>query len=253
MIIDRPREAQIPALRRLWREAFGDTEAFLDLFWQSAYSHDRCRCVTVNGDVAAALYWFSCRYDDRPIAYLYAVATAKDYRGQGICRRLMADTHRHLAEEGFRGAILVPGEEGLFRFYERMGYRICSSVRTLRCDAFAAPSSLRPVSLEEYALQRRRFLPRGGVLQEGENLLFLEKLSGFYVGEDFVLAAHREGDLLIGDELLGNSASAPAAVHALGCRRGILRTAGDERPFAMYLPLDDGAAAPPAYFGLAFD
>lgn len=252
MTIDHPKQEQIPALRGLWREAFGDSDAFLDLFRQSAYSPDRCRCVTVNGELAAALYWFDCLHGGRPIAYLYAVATAQAHRGQGICRRLMEDTHRLLAARGYAGAILVPGDEGLFRFYERMGYRTCAGVRSFACDAVDAGGTVRPIGVEEYAVLRRRYLPRGGVVQEGVNLTFLERQARFYAGDGFVLAARGEGERLIGIELLGDSASACAAVHALGYRRGVFRTVGDEVPFAMYLPFD-GTLPPPAYFGLAFD
>lgn len=253
MNIERPREEQIYALRRLWREAFGDSDSFLDVFWRHAYSPDRCRCVAVNGEPAAALYWFDCLYEGSPIAYLYAVATAKAHRGQGLCRRLMEDTHRHLAVRGYAGAILVPGEESLFRFYERLGYRVCSGVRSFSCDAGDAACAIRGVGTAEYAALRRQFLPRGGVVQEGENLAFLADQAALYAGEDFVLAARREGETLVGIELLGDSASAPPAVRALGCRRGTFRTPGNEVPFAMYLPLDGGILPQPAYFGLAFD
>ena len=253
MTIDRPKQEQISALRGLWREAFGDTDEFLDIFWQTAYSPDRCRCITVNEEVAAALYWFDCLYEGSPIAYLYAVATAKAHRGQGLCRRLMEDTHRHLAARDYAGAILVPGEESLFRFYERLGYRVCSGVRSFSCDAGDAACAIRGLGTAEYAALRRQFLPRGGVVQEGENLAFLADQAAFYAGEDFVLAARREGETLVGIELLGDPAAAPPAVHALGCTCGTFRTPGNEMPFAMYLPLDGGTLPPPAYFGLAFD
>ena len=100
MIIDNPTPSQIPALRSLWREAFGDSDEFLDIFMDTAFSLDRCRCVTIGGNVVAALYWFNCSFTDMPVAYIYAVATAYEYRGQGICQRLMSDTHSHLSSLG---------------------------------------------------------------------------------------------------------------------------------------------------------
>ena len=36
-------ENLIPGLRELWKKAFGDTDEFLDLFFSTAYSPDRCR------------------------------------------------------------------------------------------------------------------------------------------------------------------------------------------------------------------
>ena len=60
MTIDRPTQMQIPQLRRLWQAAFGDTDAFLDIFFHRAYDARRSRCVTRDGRVVAALYWFDC-------------------------------------------------------------------------------------------------------------------------------------------------------------------------------------------------
>ena len=60
MIIDHPTTTQIPQLRSLWKEAFGDSDAFLDIFFQRAFSPQRCCCVTQGDAVVAALYWFDC-------------------------------------------------------------------------------------------------------------------------------------------------------------------------------------------------
>ena len=56
MIIKQPAKEQIPQLRKLWQEAFGDTDAFLDIFFSAAFDAERCRCVMTQGQVAAALY-----------------------------------------------------------------------------------------------------------------------------------------------------------------------------------------------------
>ncbi len=239
------------ARRRLRQEAFGDTDAFLDTFEKTAFSPDRCRCITQDGELLAALYLFDCTYGGVRAAYLYAVATAVAHRGRGLCRALMEDTHAHLAARGYAASILVPGEASLFGFYERLGYRPFGGVRSLRCDAGAYDTAVREIGTDEYARLRRLYLPDGGVLQEGENLAFLAAQATLYTGDGFVLAARREGEMLCGIELLGDAEKAPAIVRALGCKSGIFRTAGDER-FAMFYPLTDGAEMP-SYFGLSFD
>ena len=98
---------------------------------------------------------------------------------------------------------------------------------------------------------RRRCLPEGGVVQEGENLAFLSRFAGFYRGEDFLLAASREGNHLFGMEFFGNEALVPGILKALGAETGSFRTPGEEKPFALYAPLE--VAPAPQYFGLAFD
>lgn len=253
MNIDTPLKKQIPQLRTLWREAFDDTEEFLDAFGTTAFSTQRCLCVTLDNQVIAALYWFDCLYRDSPVAYLYAVATAKAYRKRGICHKLMEHTHIHLTSLGYQGTILVPGNQNLFQFYGRMGYTPCSTIHEFDCLGIAPQIPIRQIDKTEYATLRREFLPKDGVLQEKENLDFLQTQVSFYAGSDFLLAAHREGDSLLGMELLGEQTNAPGILHSLGYEKGIFRTPGGDLPFAMYLPLGESILPPPKYFGLAFD
>ena len=243
MRIDYPEESRIPALRQLWQEAFGDTDTFLDKFFATGFSADRCQCCIADDTLAAALYWFDCRLDDRPIAYLYAVATKKAFRKQGLCRKLMDNTRQLLASLGYAGILLVPGEPGLFAMYEAMGYETCCHVREFTCRRSEESVALQVISPEEYAARRREFLPAGGVVQENENLQFLQSISTLYAGDGFLYAE--------GAELLGNTDAAPKILAALGKEKGSFRCPGKEKPFAMYLPLAEGAA--PSYFGLAFD
>lgn len=251
MTIELPTAGCLPELGQLWKEAFGDTDAFLDSFFATAFSPRRCRCALEDGQVAAVLYWFDCLWEGRKVAYLYGVATAKAYRGRGLCHALMEQTHWELAALDYAGAVLVPGEESLFRFYESMGYEVCGFTASLSCEAAQEAAGLRQVDAAEYARLRRKLLPPGGVVQEGENLTFLQTHAQLYAGEGFVVAATEEEGNLRGQELLGDVAAAPGIVRALGCARGEFRIPGREKAFAMYRSLDGSGM--PAYFGLAFD
>ncbi len=253
MIIDLPQASQIPALWELWQEAFGDGREFTEIFEKTAFSPERCRVVSEEGKVVAALYWFDCLYSGRKIAYIYAVATAKTQRGRGICRRLMEDTHLHLSSLGYAGAILVPGSEKLFDFYKKIGYRTCAYISEIDCPASDEKTEIRKISTEEYADLRRELIPRSGVLQENENLRFLQAQAELWCGEGFLLAGRREDGVLFGMELLGEAKKAAAIINTLGCREGHLRIPGGDRAFAMYLPMAEPKEDAPSYFGLAFD
>ena len=115
MTVEYPSPEQVRGLRCLWKEAFGDSDVFLDSFFETAFSPRRCRCVTENGAVLAALYWFEVTCAGQKLAYLYAVATAKSHRGRGLFSALLRDTKQVLKEEGFRGILLVPETEALGR------------------------------------------------------------------------------------------------------------------------------------------
>ena len=91
MTVTTPDCRHIPELRSLWKTAFGDEDAFLDAFFSTAYSPDRCRCIIEDDGIQAALYWFDASCAGHKFAYLYAVATDPAHRGKGLCRKLMED------------------------------------------------------------------------------------------------------------------------------------------------------------------
>lgn len=244
MVVDHPKFEQIPLLRGLWKEAFGDTDNFLDKFFGVAFAPERCLCATVEREVAAMAYWFDCG----DYAYIYAVATAEKHRGQGICHTLMKKIHEILTQQGYAGCMVVPGEESLRAFYRGMGYENCGGVREFDCDA-GTPLPLRKLTTDEYAALRRQYLPEGGVVQEGVNLAFLGCWADFYDGKDVLAAAVWEDGKLMVLELLGNSEKTSGVVASLGAKTGWFRMPGDT-PFAMHKPLNKNR--PPKYFGFCF-
>ncbi len=252
MTPDYPDSSRIPQLRHLWKEAFGDEDAFLDLFFTRGFSPQRCRCITDNTHVIAALYWFETELTGARLAYIYAVATDPSYRNRGLCRNLMEDTHRLLAEKGYHGIILVPQTPGLAAMYENMGYLPCSSVSEFIAPAENTVLTARKLSPEEYARMRRQLLPPDGVIQEGANISFLDGFSLFYAGSDWVAALNITGKTLRCHELLGNPDIAYGLVSLLGCEEGHFRIPGNDIPFARFLPLREDCPVP-RYFGLAFD
>ena len=264
--------ADLQARKALWQEAFGESEAWLDNFFDRCFSPDRTHAIWQNGELVSALYWFDCHLENHRLAYLYAVATAKTYRGRGLATRLMGETHQILKEKGYAGAILVPGEAELFGFYEKLGYRTATTVREFTAERGDTPIPLRKIDAESYVNLRKRYLPSNAVEQAGESLALLE----LYAGEDFLLAANTSPSTLYVQELLGNTAVAPGILAALNLPHGNFRTPTietvgvdahidpradvgirpygvvGERPFAMFLPLQENCPVP-AYFGLALD
>ena len=248
-----PERGDREALRSLWKEAFGDSDDFLDLFEREAYSPDRARTLLCDGELSAALYWFDCECEGEKVAYLYAIATAKTQRGRGLCRALMEDTHAHLRELGYAAAILVPSSESLFGFYEKLGYKLATRVSEFTVCADGTPIELIRIDGEEYARLRREFLPKGGVVQEKENIGYLAAQTELYRGKGLLLAVRSEEDRVLGIELLGDVEAAPQIVSTFGKEQGRFRTVGSERNFSMMIALDPQKTPNPTYFGLAFD
>lgn len=241
----------IAPLRLLWQEAFGDTDAFLDCFFATAFRRQNCRCITEGDKVLAALYWMDCHLGSEKIAYLYAVATAKAARGKGLCHSLMADTHALLKEQGYMGTLLVPGSPSLRKLYQGMGYQDCCPLRETHCTAGAIPIPLQELDKTAFSHARQRKLGENALYLGEAGLAFLATQGDFYAGEDLLLVARREGSHLRILELLGDVTQAPGAVAALDAKTANLRTPGAGDFFAMYRPLKEGKA--PDYYPFAFD
>ena len=238
-------------IRALWEQCFGNEGGWIDVFLRTAFDPQHTRVLTRQGRTVAALTWMDAECEERKLAYLYAIATHPDFRGQGLCRELMAQTHRELAQMGYAGTVLVPADAGLRRMYGKMGYENFGGIREITATA-SDPVTIRTVSAEEYAALRRKLLPAGGVVQENGAPAYLAESASLYAGDGFLLTAMPEDDRLFGVELLGNPERAGGILGTLGFEQGIFRTPGNDKPFAMFRPLRADTWTP-GYFGLAFE
>lgn len=242
----------VKALRHLWQEAFNEPEDFTDLFFSVGYSPRRCQYIAENGVPVSALYWFDCELSGHKLAYIYGVATLKSHRGKGLAGRLLNETHEILRSQGYAGAILVPNGASLFDFYRQFGYETATTVSRFSCEPGDAPTALREITPEEYTRLRSVYLPEGGVVQEGQAMVFLAGYCRFYAGEDFLLVCDASPDGLFAQEFLGNTQAAPGILKTLGFAKGRFRTPGTQSDFAMWLPFREDCPMP-GWFGLALD
>ena len=248
MTIDFPKQSHISGLRTLWKEAFGDTDLFLDHFFRTGFSHSRCRCILDGDQPVAALYWFDCQWQEKKLAYVYAVATAKGHRGQGLCHQLMEDTHRLLSD--YHGIVLVPAQPTLFSFYEKMGYRCFGGIRQWKATADDS-IPLQEIDHMQYVAQRNQYLPGNSILHDGNLMEFLGTYTRFYQGSNFLICCADNDGSLMGYELLGNPTAASGILAALGFSDGTFRAPGDA-PFAMYRSLNSDDRLP-GYYAFALD
>ena len=247
MIIDHPTAEQIPHLKALWREVFGDGDDVINTFFTSAYAADRCCAVTENGQTVAAAYYLRCEAYGRPVAYIYAVAVATEHRGRGICRTLMGEMHRRLALDGYAGAVLVPATDGLFAMYEGLGYTDSILIDEKRVSAGRLASLLcERINADEYARLRRELLPSGGAVQENESIRYLSATVELYRTPNGIACVFTDGGVPVSAEVLGEELThEPEGCVAVRCP-------GVGKRFALYKSLD-GSSPAPTYFGIAFD
>ncbi len=248
MIIDNPSPRHIPALRRIWKQAFGDSEEFLDCFFEIGFAYDRCRCVLLENEPAAVVYFFDCRWQDKKIAYLYALAVDEAHQKQGLSRLLLSDTHAHLQRSSYAGAIMEPASESLMEYYERLGYCRFGGRTEQVYEAGESPTDAVKLGDLGYEQARDVLLPPDAIRQEGAFTAMLHTQAEFYAGEDFVAAVSKESPMIY--EFLGNTEQLPGLIRLLNLEKATVRLPGGQ-PTAVYLSFSGEEI--PTFFGLPLD
>ncbi len=131
----------------LWAEAFGEGDPYCTSFFRHHFSEEASLVALEGGKLTAMLHTVRTTLFGVPARYLYAVATAKEYRGRGIFTALHRTLEAQAEEPCF---FLIPEGESLFGFYERFGYRTRGFAPALEAGGC-------PLSKEEaYLLYRER-------------------------------------------------------------------------------------------------
>ena len=244
MIIKEPTQADLPAMKALWHQAFGDPDGFIEGFFQKGYSKDRCLVLYEDQSPAAVAYWFDCLWEDKKCAYVYGVATAADHQGKGFCRALMTHLQEKLTAGGYAGAILVPAKEDLFTLYQKLGY---APFCPMEKQTFYPANAVRVTQVPA-----ERYAPAGSVIHTSDALRFLETYCKFYSGDGFRFWGAVEDATLYIQEFVGDAACISGICAAMGAKKAVCRIYGSGNDYAMYLPLCDPGFRP-TYFGIPLD
>lgn len=120
-------ESDLPQLISLWQEAFGDTEEEALFYFQHRHQHQNMLVFEMGSEISGMLSMLPVHlHSPKQIIsarYVFAVATKKARRGQGISTRLLEAAHQKMQREGSSASILVPAESSLFEYYGKRGYQ----------------------------------------------------------------------------------------------------------------------------------
>lgn len=110
----------------LWRTCFGDSEAFIHLYFDRVYKDENAMTIEKDGKIVSALlivpytmtYWGS----EISVGYISGVCTAPKERGQGLMRQLLRKTFEEMERREIAISALIPAEPWLFEYYRKQGY-----------------------------------------------------------------------------------------------------------------------------------
>lgn len=119
------RRTKSEEVRRLWQLCFGDTDEFLDRYFDRLYREEDVLLAEDEGTAIGHLQFpqlvLSLGEEILPAGYVVAVCTHPDHRGNGIMRPLLHEALRREKARGDVVSVLLPAEEWLYRYYTSVG------------------------------------------------------------------------------------------------------------------------------------
>lgn len=145
------REHQI---MELWQRVFGDKRSDIEEFMVQLYSPERAFTLSEEGQIVSMLHIVPLSDSIRKIAYIYAVATAEEYRGRGLATQLITRALEVIDSSDFDCAVLIPSSSSTAHFYEKFGFRYTGY--TLDFSTFGIDFDLGTGdSSKDFAMERR--------------------------------------------------------------------------------------------------
>ena len=110
----------------LWKVSFGDSDEFIQLYFDRVYKEENTLVIKKDGRVVSALqilpYEMTYFGAMIPVGYICGVCTAPSERGKGLMNQLMIKALEEMRRRGYALAVLIPATPGLFDLYRRFGF-----------------------------------------------------------------------------------------------------------------------------------
>lgn len=163
-------------LKELWKQAFGDSEEYIDMFLDWNASLCRIAVYRAEGKIVSAAYLLPVSYirADHTKAkawYLYAAATLPQYRRGGFFGEVLSFIRERFLEPVF----LVPAQKSLISYYERHGFWLwleeCVEKRAKNEAGQNAEACICDCTPQEYWSYREMLLKSCGSVQWSEHFI----------------------------------------------------------------------------------
>lgn len=112
---------------KLWNISFGDSVATIERFLHTFFTDRNCLVFREDSSIISMLFLLESEVVSdsftHPAYYIYAACTDPEHRGKGVMSQLLRYTIDFAAKEKKNFLCLVPGEEYLFEYYSRFGFK----------------------------------------------------------------------------------------------------------------------------------
>ncbi len=156
-------QADRPVLNDLWQQAFGDGPEFSNFVFDKFAGFDHTYVEEQGGQLVASACAVPVTLGALRGFYLYGLNTRAELRGRGIMRTLLQTLEQQLAAGGAAFTVLVPANQPLFAFYEKLGYETRFTHRIVTKEVkpnLWVRADFDTLTAPRLAAAREQFLPR---------------------------------------------------------------------------------------------
>lgn len=175
----------IPSLKFLMKEIFGDHDSFINLFFNYKYENNAL-IYEIDGEIVSCAFLLSAHIqidnNQYPITYLYACATKPEYRGNGYMKEILEEAYKIACTRNEAGIFLLPANESLYYFYGKNNFTtfFYKTIEHYKPSQIAATTSLLSsfsfINGKEYSQIRQKLLLQDGAIHWDEtHFLLMEK------------------------------------------------------------------------------
>ncbi|HNP92037.1 GNAT family N-acetyltransferase [Macellibacteroides fermentans] len=211
----------IEQLKSLWKSLFGDTEAFISLFFHEVVREENIRVLEEKGRILSALYMlpypFRIWNQEVTASYISGAGTLPEAQGRGLMRRLLIDSFKEMERRQIPLSILIPAEPWLYGFYEKSGYvtvfaynqqvyppkeqRFVSATDRTSTSSVGYPPKEQRLGEDDLQCGEETLQCGENGLKQGEDALVMEQYSISDLGDSFLQESEEEGVRLGEDNL----------------------------------------------------
>lgn len=206
---------QIPQLKKIWSECFGDSDEYIDLFFEKRFKTTQTITATVGDKTVGAVYLLPVTVNEYGLLkkgwYGYAIGVLEKYRKNGIYAAIHAKICEYIKTHN-QFYILCPANHKLYEYYCGLGfsdYAYLSEI-TLFPNGSNTDFTIHGISPTEYMRERNLYFNEDGIIYWDENAIeyalcendfcggfcaYLQEKNNKYI----VLARPHEGSLKISE------------------------------------------------------
>lgn len=161
-----PKKSVVYTLKKLWKKCFEGSDAYIDLFFENAFSEENCIVAFYYTKPIGMIFLLpvTMTFGDSVYngCYLYAIATDPEYRNRGVMKSLEKAAVQHGQLNDYDFLCLVPETESLFSMYQKLGYKTTFYINNRNVLAFTNGSKkdieITPADKYEFLRMREEYL-----------------------------------------------------------------------------------------------